>query len=65
MEPTCGNHWAAIVAAIWLVHSIFEYWIGKTSKTKASSLIELAVTAGLSLIVLLLKRGDRDGEGHR
>lgn len=46
-----ANHWSAIIAFCWLLHSLFEYYLGKTDKVKSSSTIELIAT-GLAAIFI-------------
>lgn len=60
----CGNHWGVLVAFLWLVHSIFEYFIGKTDKTKAASTWELIFFIVASSIALIIKKknGKNDSE---
>lgn len=52
----CHNHWGAIIAFIWLIHSVFEYWLGKTNKTKAASTWELLFSVAIMFVLFLLRR---------
>jgi len=52
----CGNHWGVLVAFLWLVHSIFEYWVGKTDKVKAGSTWELLFSVIMMAVILILRR---------
>lgn len=58
-----GNGWDAVIAALWLAHTLFEYWLGKTQRTKSGSVVELVITGIVGLIVLMAhrrKRGDSE-----
>ena len=49
-----------IGAAGLVAYSGFEYWMGKTNKTKANSLIEfLAVVA--TMVIIKLMKGQKNG----
>ncbi len=52
----CQNHWGAIIAALWFCHSVFEYWIGKTTKLKAASTLELVFSFVIMFGLFLLRR---------
>ncbi|TXG77621.1 hypothetical protein E6Q11_02510 [Candidatus Dojkabacteria bacterium] len=43
MDEKDPTKWGAITAGIWCMHSVLEYWLGKTKKTKAGSIVELAL----------------------
>jgi len=60
-----ANHWTAIVAFLWLGNSIFEYWIGKTDKTKAASTWELLFVTIVSIGLFLSRRNDGKGTIER
>jgi hypothetical protein len=46
-----------------LAYSAFEYWIGRTQKVKASSLLELLGIVIGFVIVKLITKGGKDGKG--
>jgi len=54
----CSNHWGAIVALLWFLHSIFEWWIGKTDKVKSSSTWQLLFSVILMGVTLILRRNE-------
>jgi hypothetical protein len=49
------NHWAVILSGLGLLHLIFEYWLGKTTKTKANSTLELVIIAAAIVVAFLWK----------
>lgn len=49
------NHWAVILSGLGLLHLVFEYWLGKTTKTKANSTIELVLIAAVTVTAFLWK----------
>lgn len=55
-----ANHWTALVAGLWLAHSGFEFWLGKSQKVKAASTWELLLTGAVALLVLMNRR-KKDG----
>lgn len=54
----------SIVQWVWLVGSGFvlglEYWLGKTEKVKASSIVDAIILGVGALAVLILKREIKD-----
>jgi len=54
--PCEANHWAAIVAFLWVSHSILEMWLGKTEKVKAGSLLELVLSATMMVVIIIIRR---------
>lgn len=56
-----ANHWTVLTLGLWLAHSIFEAWLGKTPKVKAASTWELLLTGVVAITVLLSKRKKEDG----
>lgn len=56
MFPCEGNHWGAVIAVCWLLHSVLEAWLGKTEKTKSGSMVELIIRGLVSVAGLILRR---------
>lgn len=57
----CGETDLVKIVAPIAAYSILEFWLGKTKKVKSSSTIELVIT-GISLVVIMiLRRKDKDG----
>jgi hypothetical protein len=52
------DNYSFVVAAI--LYSVFEYWMGKTQRTKANSLIEF-VAMVIAIFILKIKKGKQDG----
>lgn len=55
-EINCGSNWSLAIAGLWLLHSIFEAWLGKTDKTKAASTWELLFSVTLMLATIIIRR---------
>lgn len=47
--------WAALAAFLWLIHLILEYWLGKTQRTKAGSVVEVVIMALVTVVLLVSK----------
>jgi len=60
MECESLNYISAIA---FLSYSIFEYWIGRSQRTKASSLIELTGIVIGFVVLKLITKGAKDGKG--
>lgn len=56
----CPTWPAAIVAVVWLIHLVFEYWIGKTEKVKSASVLELVITV-MAMGAMYFLRRDKNG----
>lgn len=51
--------WATLAVAG--AYTVLEYWLGKTAKTRASSVIELIVMGVTLVFALVLMRVRKDG----
>jgi len=51
-----ANGYGVAIAALWFCHSLFEWWLGKTEKTKASSSWELIFSVIMMLALIILRR---------
>lgn len=47
--------------ALIFIYALFEYWIGKTEKFKAASLLELILTGLIFIWISLKTKGNEDG----
>ena len=47
-----GEHWLYLLAL--LAYAGLEYWLGKTQKTQAASLLELIVIGATAVVALVL-----------
>jgi len=56
IEAECAQTVSYALPAVLATYSVFEFWIGKTKKTKANSFIELAGIAVGFVIVHLIKK---------
>lgn len=56
-----GNGWGAVIAGFWLAHTLLEYWLGKTQRTKSGSVVELVITGVVGLVVLMAQRRKTNG----
>lgn len=64
IEHSCSSPAFAIISgAIVALYMGFEYWLGRTRKTRAASLVELVGVIIGVVIVRLLTKGRGDGEG--
>lgn len=56
---------AAVTGVLSIAQALVEYWLGKTSKVKSASILELVLTGAAAIAVLILRRktNDPDGKG--
>jgi hypothetical protein len=59
----CPQEYSSLIALSLAGYSAFEFWLGKTKKTKANSLVEfLAMVIGAVIVKLILRKGNDDGK---
>jgi hypothetical protein len=51
-----ANIWGATIALLWFLNSLLEYWLGKTEKVKAGSMLELTFSAIIILTTIVIRR---------
>lgn len=59
-----ANAWTAIVAVCSIGYPIVEFWLGKTDRVKASSVIELFWMIALALGAYFIRRWNGKGTSN-
>lgn len=61
MSSNCDSlSWAQFIALLLVL--IWEYWLGRTPRLKASSTISLIATLAAAIIVRLIQKEKNDGK---
>lgn len=58
MNQTCfdpGQH-LTIFIIIYITQTVIEYWLGKTERVRASSILELVIVATTSLVIWAVRK---------
>lgn len=48
-----------LIFACWTAHAVAEYWLGKTEKTKAGSVVELLLLGATAIALFWRKKNER------
>jgi hypothetical protein len=59
----CPQEYANLIGLSVAGYSVFEFWLGKTKRTKANSAVELiAMVIGFVIVKLISRKGNDDGK---